>query len=192
MLYICNTNMKKQEQKYYKNLPIDSQGEEDFCIWMEECKSYGLIKDYRRGKSYLLSDVLHNNYVEQLKTKSRPKSQVILFGHGYNLDFEIEWTEDGKKFFCNTFGEKFTKMFICDESNISYIETKPPFDFNNMTRLATLNIKWLWDKYKIFCQIVMNDDLFKKTFVPKQLLNYKNGKPKKFKYKVKTIEEFLK
>lgn len=182
--------MKKQQ--YYKDIPTDSQGEKEFCIWMEECKEHGLIKEYRRGQSYLLSDVLYNNYVEQLKTRSKPKAQIILRGHSYNLDFEIEWTELGKQVLCNTFGEKLTKVFICDKNNISYVETKPSFDFNNMTRLAVLNIKWLWDKYKIFCQIIMNHDLFKKTFVPKSLLYNKQGKPMSYKFQVRTIDNFLK
>lgn len=184
--------MVNKKQNIIHNLPVDSKGEEEFVVWMQECKENNLIVDFRRGKSYLLSNALHNNYVTQLKTKSKSSTQLILHGHSYNLDFEITWTEKGKELFCNTFGEKFTKVFICDQDNISYIETKPPFDFNNMTRLAVLNIKWLWDKYKVFCQIITNDELFKKTFVPKSLLLYKNGKPKNYKFKIKTIEQILK
>jgi len=185
--------MAVKKQRFYKNIPIDSDGEEKFCMWAEECKKAGYIKEYRRGKSYLLSDVLHNNFAIQLKTKSAPKNQVVLFGHSYNLDFEIEWTKRGKELFCNNFGEKWEKFFLC-HGNISYIEMKPVYDFANMTRLATLNVKWLWDKHKIFCQIVTDESLFKNTFVPAEALLYKKLKTKQktFKFPVRSLEDYKK
>ena len=59
-------------------------------------------------------------------------------GHSYNLDYEVTWTDLGVKHFCNKFGEKLNKPFVCDNENKSYFEAKPAYDFNNMTRLIEI------------------------------------------------------
>lgn len=193
------TTTKKRvvkKQLYHNGIPIDSQGEDWFLYWCDELIEAGYINKVERGKSYLLSDALYNNYVEQLKTKSKPKSEVVLHGHSYNLDFEVHWKYKAKNVFLDIFGEKWTKFFIVKDDKfgnfVSYIECKPAFDFQNMQRLATNCIKSLYDKHGIFCQMVKNEDLFKKTFVPKALLKLKNGNKRPFKFKVRTLEEFLK
>jgi len=182
---------KTREPVYFNQIPCDSPGEIYMCHYWQELKDNGFIKEFKRGQSYLLSDSLVNNYVEQLKTKSRPKTETILHGHSFNLDFEIHWEDKGVKKFCTQFGYKWNNYFICNELGISYIESKPSFDFNNMTRLATLNIKWLWAKYGIFCQVVKNDDLFSKTFMPKTLLKTSKGKDRKFNFKTRSLEQYL-
>lgn len=181
-----------EKQREYLSFPVDSEGEIHFIMWMEELKQNGFIKDYKRGDSKLLSSSVTNNYVQQLKTKSKPCTQNILMGHSYNWDFTIEWTDLGIKHFVNKFGEKWEKPFIINSESESYIECKPPFDFQNMSRLAVLNIKWIWDKYQIFIQLVKNIELFEKTFTPKVYLTTKNGKERKTKHKIRTLEEYLK
>ncbi len=158
---------------------------------MEELKQNGFIKEYTRGESILLSNSVTNNYVQQLKTKSKPCRQNILMGHSYNWDFTIEWSDTGIKHFVNKFGEKWEKPFLINSKNMSFIECKPPFDFQNMTRLSVLNIKWVWDKYQIFVQTIKNVELFEKTFTPKVYLTTKNGSQRKTKHKIKTLQEYL-
>ena len=75
---------------------------------------------------------------------------------------------------------------------MSFIENKPEFDFANMTRLVGLNIKWMWQNYGIFVQLVKNRELFEETFTPKAILKTKTGKVRVFKHKVRTLEEYLK
>lgn len=181
---------KAKKQQYYKGFPIDSEGEMNFIMWMEELKEEGYIEKYERGQSYLLSDSLVNNYVETLKTKSKPKTQTILHGHSYTPDFFIMWTTKGFNIFCNNLGEKWVKPFMCD-GKFSYIEAKPPFDFANMSRLAMLNIKWMWQKYKIHVQMVKNIELFEKTFTPKAYLVTKTGKTRLVKHKFRTLKEYI-
>lgn len=186
------TKKKVSKQKYYNGFPIDSDGEVHFIMWMEELKQNGYIKDYKRGESILLSSSVTNNYVQQLKTKSKPCHQNILMGHSYNWDFTIEWTDLGMKYFVNKFGEKWEKPFLINSKSMSFIECKPNFNFQNMSRLAVLNIKWVWEKSKIFIQLVKNVDLFEKTFTPKAYLITKVGKVKKTKHTLKTLEEYIK
>ena len=181
----------KKKQKEYLGFPVDSDGEIHFIMWMEELKQNNYIIDYKRGDSVLLSNSLSNNYVTQLKTKSKPCRQNVLMGHSYNWDFTIEWSDIGIKHFVNKFGEKWEKPFLINSKNMSFIECKPPFDFQNMTRLSVLNIKWVWDKYQIFVQTIKNVELFEKTFTPKVYLTTKNGSQRKTKHKIKTLQEYL-
>lgn len=186
--------MAKNKKKFedIEGIPIESVGEQYFLYWCLELKENGYIKNVLRGKSYLLCEALVNSYFVQLKTKSKSMTETILMPHTYTSDFIIEWTEKGKELFCNKFGEKWVKYFICNNSLITHIENKPSeFDFNNMERLAKVNIKFVWDKYKDFIQIVKNDDLFKSTFTPKKIIYKKNGEERARKFKVKTLEEFI-
>lgn len=188
---MSKTKKRKKHVDEVNGIPIDSIGEMYFAWYFEELKNHGYVKDYKRGKSYLLSDSLVNSYVVQLKTKSKPMHEVVLMGHSYNLDYEIEWTDLGAKLFCSRFGEKLTKAFVCNDLNISHLEAKPEYDFNNMTRLATLNIKWLYQKYGIYTQIVTPERIFKKTFTPKLMLKTKTGKDRKINFAVRSLEEYI-
>lgn len=187
-----NKKPKAIKTRTYLGIPVDSDGEIHFIMWMEELKQNGYIKEYKRGESILLSNSVTNNYVQQLKTKSKPCHHTILMGHSYSWDFTIEWTELGLQYFVSRFGEKWEKPFLINSKSMSFIECKPPFNFQNMSRLAVLNIKWVWEKCQIFIQMVKNEELFEKTFTPKQYLITKSGKPRKIKYKIKTLEEYLK
>ena len=188
---MSKTKKKKKYDDEINGIPVDSIGEVYFAWYFEELKQNGFIQEYGRGKSYLLSDSLINNYVVQLKTKSKPCHETILMGHSYNLDYEVTWTDLGVKHFCNKFGEKLNKPFVCDNENKSYFEAKPAYDFNNMTRLATLNVKWLYQKYGIYTQVIIPERIFKRTFTPKLMLKTKKGKERKLNFKVRSLEEYL-
>jgi len=189
---MSKTKKKKKYDEEVNGIPVDSIGEVYFAWYFEELKQNGFIEKYERGKSYLLSDSLINNYVVQLKTKSKPMHDTVLMGHSYNLDYEVTWTDLGVKHFCNKFGEKFDKPFVCDSNNKSYFEAKPKFDFNQMTRIAVINIKWLYAKHGIYTQIIIPEKIFKKTFTPNLMLKTKTGKDKKLSWKPISLEEYVK
>jgi len=181
----------KKEYKF-KDWILDSQGEVDFCYYLQELQDNEYINHFKRPISVILSHPLVNDYKLKLKTKTVDKKETLLHGHEYTWDFSIDWTLKGYKYFCNLRGQKWTKPFLMTQGRNSYIENKPSFDFNNMTRLVTLNIKWVWAEYGIFIQIVKNNDLFKETFVPKALLTTKTGKKRVFKFPIRTLEEYIK
>ena len=60
-----------------------------------------------------------------------------------------------------------------------------------MTRLATLNIKWLYQKYGIYTQVIIPERIFKKTFTPKLMLKTKTGKDRKLNFIVRSLEDYL-
>lgn len=177
----------------YKDWNLDSQGEVDFCYYLEELEKAGYIEYFERGVVHELSSPIVNKYEISTKKGTRQKTQTILHSHSYTPDFVIFWTDKGKELFANElFNEKITKPFVYIGKSISIIENKPAFDFANMTRLSSLNIKWMWDKYGIYVQKIVNDELFAKTFTPKACLKTKTGKDRKIKWEVRTLEEYVK
>lgn len=185
--------MKVKKEYRFKNWVLDSQGEVDFCHYLQELKDNGYVKKFDRAETINLSKAMTNVFPVQLKTKSKKVVKTVLQKHDYTYDFDIFWTEKGLKYFCNKLGEEdWTKPFLINTENLSQIENKPEFDFSNMTRLVNLNVKWMWDKYGIFIQVVKNKDLFTETFTPKTLLKTKTGKTRVFKWKVRTLEDYIK
>lgn len=194
-----------KEQLYYKGIPCDSNEEIFFCMWCNELQEAGYIEYYGRGESYLLCGPMTNDYAQQLKTKSKPCSQTLMQGHSYTPDFEIVWSMSGIHRFVwrqyKDINDKFSKLFIghlCsnplgkeDGQLITHIEVKPGFDFNNMTRAFKINQKWMWNKFSIFVNLVHPQDLFEKTFTPKEFLITSTGKDRKTNWKIRSLKEYL-
>lgn len=72
-----------------------------------------------------------------------------------------------------------------------YVETKGNWDNNNMTRLFSLNQKWIYQKYGIYYNLVKVPKIFEKTFTPEAYLKTATGKDRKINFKVKLIDEYL-
>lgn len=204
------TARKKREPKRnvtgeYKGIAFDSLEELAILQWLFELKAAGYIKSIKRAESYLLSDSLINNYAEQLKTSSRPKTQTLLHGHSYTPEFVVTWyNKKGiEKFVWNiNKSTKFDAILIGEVDPIenvlnrvseftTYIEVKPTFDQNNMERLFKINQKWMWEKHKIFVNLIKVNALFTETFTPKDYLVTPSGRPRKINWKVKSLFNYI-
>lgn len=187
---------------------FDSKDEEYFSWWCQELKDAGIIEDYGRARAYRLNKPLTDSYVENkvLKTKVKElvKEQTLIPVKVYTPDFYIVWkyklSNDFQQPLVDIGNRKLTKSFI-SQDNISIVEVKPIFDQNNMSRLFKTNQAIMWDKYSIYVNLVIYQELFEQTFTPKKYIleegTYKNttkhGKKgdNKIKWKVKTLEEYL-
>ena len=58
----------------------------------------------------------------------------------------------------------------------SYIEVKPDFDFNNMTRYARIKMNWLFQQTGVFTNLVKVPSVFKNTFTPDRYILTDNNK----------------
>lgn len=179
---------------------FESEEERLFYLYCKELEEEGYIEsfDYQPEPFILLEDVKYN-WKKTLKTKIKEMESKLFQGHIYTPDFKIYWNEHSRNVFFNEIEDqvKLTEVPFIAQDKISYIETKGAFDFNNMTRLAIINIKWVYDKYGIYVnKIIPNGKktcLFAKTFVPKEaILTAKTKKPKKYKFKVNSLEDYLK
>lgn len=172
---------------------VDSDEEVYFIWWMEELYQAGYIEMYERSRTYQLSTPIKRDYLHKMKTKSVDRIQHVMHGAEYTPDFKIYWTPKALNVFItkfHTFDKKET-IFYCEEDLTSIIEIKGMFDRNNMIRLVTTNIKWMFDKYRVFVHLVKMPKLFKDTFTPERYLKTnKSQSSRSIKWKIKTMEEY--
>lgn len=182
-----------------QDIVFDSEEERLFYLYCEELRLEGFIEgfDYQPEPFVLLEDVKYS-WKKELKTKTKNMESKLFQGHIYTPDFKIYWNELGRGVFFNEVEDevKLKEVPFVAQEKVSYIETKGAFDFNNMTRLAIINIKWVYEKYGIYVnKIIPNGKktcLFAKTFVPKEaMLTAKTKKPKKYKFTVNSLENYL-
>lgn len=189
---------KKAVTGVYKDIPYDSLEELAFLQWASELQKAGYIKSIVRAESLLLCGPMSIDYAQQLVTKSKPMSQTILHGHSYTPEFRIIWDKKALDRIVSLIGEnkKFENLFLGVWENaykdfVTYIEIKPLWDQNNMERLFRVNQKWMWDKYKIFVNLVKCPELFARSFTPDEYLTTKSGRSRLIKWKIKKMYHFL-
>ena len=158
-----------------------SKEEEFFALWLDELCKHGFIVEYvYEPKPIILSDKVERS----VNVKGKLATQFVLHPHEYTYDFEILWETKAIGIFATQFEveQKSQTPLYCDAQYVSYIEIKPEFDFKNMTREVMINLKWVYEKHKIFVNLVKIPSFFKKSFTPYKFLQNKNGTMKKIKY----------
>lgn len=166
-----------------KEVEFKSNHEKYFSWWLDELMEVGIIDNYDyEPTSYELSDKV---VYQVLDNKGKQKNKTLLEEHCYTPDFIINWNNN-KLNVANKIG------ILYDNKCESVIEIKPPFNMNNMTRLFIINQKWVYEKYKIYVQKVVVDDIFSKTFIPKRYLKTdKSNKLRKINYKHMLIDKYI-
>lgn len=187
-------------------LNFDSQEEKEVYNWIMELYERGIITSFtHQPESFQLSHKRRVPIKKVMKTKTVDSDFHLMNGHLYTADFLIHWNSEylNKMFYELNMNQvlpaiNYKEMLIACENDdftgfCSYIEVKPIFDQNNMTRLFKINQKWVLDKYGIFVNMIIPDKLFEMTFTPgKRLVLEKTGKPRKVNYKnVININEYL-
>lgn len=193
------TLKKKDRIGIYKGIEWESFEELSFLYWAFELKNQGYIKSLKRSESFLLCDSMVHDFVVNLKTKSKPASELVLHGHSYTPEFIIEWDPKARdKIFSALLGQsRYCAPLISQTSinvphNYSYVEIKPMFDQNNMERLFKVNQKWMWQKHGVFVNLIKPKQLFQQTFTPAEYLKTPSGKPRKLDFKPRSLFDFLK
>lgn len=179
------TIIKNKTTLVYKGVKFDSDEEVFVAMWLQELQDAGLVTRWSRAElPYHMTEGLKRNWIKetQLKTKLKKetKTDTLLRPSEYTPDFIINFSAKGIELFVGLLepeNEYETgKLFYKNTPGV-ILEVKPEFDQNNMERLFKLNQKFLWNKEKIFVNLVEPVALFKKTFLPLAAVDY-------FKYKV--------
>lgn len=202
----------------YKGILVESESEIMILDWLFELKDRGFIHSIERTQELIVSLGLENKYLKKTimktKTKEEPRSQVILSPHHYTPEFTVEWYTHTPKDLVwpisNIGLEQFNSVFIGHHfpieipteevgthissiGQITYIEVKPDFDYQNMSRLFRINQKWMWESRKMFINLLEPKSLYKYTFTPMEYLKTRKKKTERdIKWKVKTVDEYLK
>lgn len=144
-----------------------SNEEKHFADWLDNLKKEGFVVDYTYEPApFLLCDSISVKF----KKENKSSSKCILRAMQYTTDFKVEWDIKSDGVF--TYAEegdykKGDKTLIYrDDKNISYIEVKPEYDFNNMTRVVKTKIAWVYALTGTYVQIIKPYKLFRDTFYP--------------------------
>ena len=175
----------------------DSKEEIWFSWYLDELNAAGYIDFYvYQPEPFSLFPPVKYNWIKPLKTKKKTMTTSLLRAHSYQADFKVNWNVPPSRgvFFIDN-GIKGNYPFIsqyCNCRPISYIDVKPAHDFQNMTRLFQINQKWVYQRFGVYVQKVVPQELFKMTFTPERyLFTDKNLKPRKIDFKPIGIKEFI-
>ena len=155
-----------------KSVEVDSNEEWYFYSWLIECKKLGIVLEYEyQPKEFLLTDKF--KYVPAFGNPKK-KEKHLLADHVYTADFRIVFN----KFY----GEKLSEYFKIPIEAIDakgdavvFVDVKGGFNRFAGDRNFSIHQKMMWDKYKIYVQKIVPEDLFKKL-----------GTPEAAKYTIKT------
>lgn len=177
---------------------LQSMEELYFVWWLCDLKDEGYVEDaWYEDDTFALSKGYSKLYTKRMKTKTKVEEEAVLPSLVYTPDFKIKWTEKARGVFYHdlvseekvTHGRK--PLYSLGEDLVSYVEIKPSFDFNNMTRYVKIKINWLFSEAGIFVNLVKVPDIFKSTFVPDRYFLTDEGKrTRQIKFKAKRITDY--
>ena len=177
---------------------LQSMEELYFVWWLCDLKDEGYVEDaWYEDDTFTLSKGYSKLYTKRMKTKTKVEEEAVLPSLVYTPDFKIKWTEKARGVFYHdlvseekvTHGRK--PLYSLGEDLVSYVEIKPNFDFNNMTRYVKIKINWLFSEAGIFVNLVKVPDIFKSTFVPDRYFLTDEGKrTRQIKFKAKRITDY--
>lgn len=154
---------------------LDSLEEWQIYNWVLELCKLGVIKsyEYQPTEFQLSQSILYVPLYDNPKNKSKS----LLRSHEYTADFKIEFYE--------TYGKLLSQYFKIDKSMLDndiltiYIDVKGTFQRNGGDRSFSINQKIVYDKFGIYVQKVVPQDLFKTLGIPIRCLKGYKGKPSK-------------
>lgn len=176
-------------------IKCDSKEEMYFIWWMHDLKVAGYIKDFKRSKSYILSD---KEYYRDTVDKSKDK--VLLSNHIYTPDFVILWDQMSfSKFFCfnDDVNIKNIPFLVFNKTApISIIEIKGQinqrWDKTGSLKAFSINQKWMYREHEIYVQMIEIQQLFRTTFTPIRYLATDSGRQgRKINWKVRNYQEYV-
>ena len=180
--------------------------EDDFDKEFFELFDLGYITHIERAESFILTNGFINTFSIPSKRKSSgiAKQQTILRPSLYTPEFKIIWNkqiyskfvwipESNSKFEKPFIGHQIVNSISGDIEIISFIECKGSglFDFKNMTRLFGNNQKVVWEKYKIYINLIKPIEFFKKWWCPELFLKTFAGKKRVINFTIKKLKDFM-
>lgn len=155
-----------------ESVEVDSSEEWYFYSWLIECKKLGIVLEYEyQPKEFLLTEKF--KYVPAFGNPKK-KEKHLLADHVYTADFRIVFNK--------LYGEKLSEYFKIPIEAIDvkgdavvFVDVKGGFNRFAGDRNFSIHQKMMWDKYKIYVQKIVPEELFKKL-----------GTPEAAKYTIKT------
>lgn len=191
--------------KKYHMSEFQSKEELYFSWYCNDLFNAGYIKGFTpQPQTFKLFEAKGITHIQKLKTKDKIRELSLIQAHEYTPDFMLHWTKKAKGIFYRPIESdndddyyyhpgEIPFLSSPTEPTCSHIEIKPDFNFQNKTDKASISVKWVYDKYGIFVDIVKINQLFKNTFVPERyFLTDKGGQQRQIsKYTPKKLSEYV-
>lgn len=186
-------------------MKTDSQEEGYFLWYLEELRSFGIVKEIERSPTYELYPKITAPFLD---AKGKQKEQCLLRGHNYTPDFRVTWNPIEKgRFFLEmdaVYEEKPINRFFAHIAEGEYytnFEVKPLLrgrpklgaKSGAEAKINILAVHHVYGHYTHLVEVGRNDkSIFAKTFTPDRfLLTDKTGKPRKLHYEPRCLETYL-
>lgn len=179
---------------------FDSDEEKYFSWYLDELTAKGIILEWEyHPKEFKLCDKVQHEFMRHMKTMTKPDIAFLMHPHDYQADFVIRWNPgwEGRLFMTLDGPLSLNYAFIANigktKNPYSVIDVKGGFvgPRNNSGVTFPLNQKWVYQKYKIYVQKIIPQQLFKETFTPdKYLLTNVSGRKRKIKFKIQSLDQY--
>jgi len=186
------------------------------AYWLEELKDAGYVKEFTlQPAPFKLADAVVYDWIKNTSTKTiknrfEEKESNMLEAIEYTADAHVIWDISAMNLFFTIDKPRDNKCKLIiahigfSGDAYSYIEVKPIFDQQNMEREFKIKQKWIYQKYKIFINLVVPQKFFPHNFTPKMCIdtmiyvkttNTKRGMKRpgdsKITWKVNTLNEYI-
>ncbi len=172
-------NRKSELEIFDPNLKdvirIDSMEEWQVYNWVLELFELGVLKkyEYQPPEFNLTPKYQFIPFFNNPKKKIKSLLQSHIYTADFKLEFPIQYGELLSKYF------KISEQMIQNDSIILYLDIKGTFQKNGGARTFSINQKLVYEKYGVYVQKVVPQDLFKELGIPVRCLRGYKGRPSK-------------
>jgi hypothetical protein len=180
---------------------FDSDEEKYFSWYLDELTTKGIILEWQyHPKEFTLSSKVQHEFIRQMKKINKPDIAFLMHPHEYKADFMIYWNPgwEGRIFMTLDSLLSLNYPFIANigksKNPYSVIDVKGGFvgPRNNSGVTFPLNQKWVYQKYKIYVQKIIPQQIFKETFCPdKYRITNVSGKARKIKFQIYSLSDYM-
>lgn len=154
---------------------LDSMEEWQVYNWVLELFELGVLKkyEYQPPEFNLTSKYQYVPLFNNPKKREKSLLQSHIYTADFKLEFPIQYGELLSKYF------KISEQMVKDDSIILYLDIKGTFQKNGGARTFSINQKLVYEKYGVYVQKVVPQDLFKELGIPVRCLKGYKGRPSK-------------
>ena len=198
----------KSKKPTYDGITYDSKEEIWFLWYLQELVVAGYIDSFEyQPMRFLLSPPVETPHFQCNAKSIKRKEHRLLQPHYYQADFKIDWNHTAEDKFIglerrgvDPFKPPFIENSIPDffevgsPEHISYVDVKPSFDMNNMTRQFIINQKWVYQSRGIYVQKIIATPKITKgktrliKYTPANALFVSTFTPERFRFTDKSMK----
>jgi hypothetical protein len=153
------TKTKEKKKLRYAGIEFDSPEEIEFYQWLEEAKDAGMIVNFRTHPEEFELIPPASFYIrEQLPTKTKIIKRHLMQDCCYTPDFSFIATPDL---------QRIDHRLFSPDNREYWIDVKGKYSIYNDEAKFSIIQKLTWEKHGIFCNKVIPEKFFERTFVPR-------------------------